>query len=185
MHRRVVVTGLGAVTPVGNSADEAWENLKAGQSGITTITRFDVSELETKFAGEVQNFDPDALFGRKEARRMRPGHQDVGIEHQRRGQQDRDRRQGGREIAAVAPRQAVCQEQAQQRVQRRHIADCRDIGPGIAVGRKLRAKDVRDAHQQIGQYKAGRPEQRRANRGDVAVEAGSGDQRWIGGMIAQ
>ncbi|HXV41427.1 MAG TPA: beta-ketoacyl-ACP synthase II, partial [Anaerolineae bacterium] len=70
MHRRVVVTGLGAVTPVGNSADEAWENLKAGQSGITTITRFDVSELETKFAGEVQNFDPDALFGRKEARRM-------------------------------------------------------------------------------------------------------------------
>jgi 3-oxoacyl-[acyl-carrier-protein] synthase II len=70
MHRRVVVTGMGAVTPVGNNVSEAWENLKAGQSGITKITRFDVSELETKFAGEVINFDADALFGRKEARRM-------------------------------------------------------------------------------------------------------------------
>jgi len=70
MYRRVVVTGMGAVTPVGNTVDEAWENLKAGKSGITTITRFDVSELETKFGGEIQNFDADALFGRKEARRM-------------------------------------------------------------------------------------------------------------------
>ncbi len=70
MLRRVVVTGLGAVTPVGNTVDEAWENLIAGKSGITTITRFDVSNLETKFAGEIQNFDPDTLFGRKEARRM-------------------------------------------------------------------------------------------------------------------
>src|SRR6185436_3822076 len=70
MKRRVVVTGIGAVTPVGNSVDEAWENLKAGKSGVTTITRFDVSELETKFGGEIQNFDADALFGRKEARRM-------------------------------------------------------------------------------------------------------------------
>lgn len=70
MNRRVVVTGLGAVTPVGNNVAEAWENLKAGKSGVTTITRFDVSDLETKFAGEIKNFDPDALFGRKEARRM-------------------------------------------------------------------------------------------------------------------
>jgi 3-oxoacyl-[acyl-carrier-protein] synthase II len=70
MSRRVVVTGLGAVTPVGNTVDEAWENLIVGRSGITTITRFDVSNLETKFAGEIQNFDPDTLFGRKEARRM-------------------------------------------------------------------------------------------------------------------
>jgi 3-oxoacyl-[acyl-carrier-protein] synthase II len=61
---------MGAVTPVGNTVDETWANLIAGQSGITTITRFDVSNLETKFAGEVRNFDPDALFGRKEARRM-------------------------------------------------------------------------------------------------------------------
>jgi beta-ketoacyl-acyl-carrier-protein synthase II len=70
MNRRVVITGMGAVTPVGNSVEQAWENLKAGKSGVTTITRFDVSELETKFAGEVKGFDADALFGRKEARRM-------------------------------------------------------------------------------------------------------------------
>lgn len=70
MNRRVVVTGMGAVTPVGNTVDEAWENLKAGKSGVTTITRFDVSELQTKFAGEIKDFDADALFGRKEARRM-------------------------------------------------------------------------------------------------------------------
>lgn len=69
MSRRVVITGLGAVTPVGNTVTEVWENLKAGKSGIVPITRFDTSGLATKFAGEVQNFDPDALFGRKEARR--------------------------------------------------------------------------------------------------------------------
>lgn len=70
MSRRVVITGLGAVVPVGNTAEEAWENLKAGRSGVSLITRFDTSQLATKFAGEVQNFDPDALFGRKEARRI-------------------------------------------------------------------------------------------------------------------
>lgn len=68
--KRVVITGLGAVTPVGNTVDEVWENLKAGKSGIAPITRFDTSELETKFAGEVKNFDPKALFGAKEARRV-------------------------------------------------------------------------------------------------------------------
>jgi 3-oxoacyl-[acyl-carrier-protein] synthase II len=70
MSRRVVVTGMGAVTPVGNTVAEAWENLKAGHSGIATITRFDVSNLGVKFAGEVKNFDANALFGRKEARRL-------------------------------------------------------------------------------------------------------------------
>lgn len=70
MSRRVVITGLGAVTPVGNTADQAWENLKAGRSGVIPITRFDTSDLATKFAGEVQGFDPDILFGRKEARRV-------------------------------------------------------------------------------------------------------------------
>ncbi|MCB0153623.1 MAG: beta-ketoacyl-ACP synthase II [Anaerolineae bacterium] len=70
MSRRVVITGLGAVVPVGNTAEEAWTNLKAGRSGVRLITRFDTTELATKFAGEVQNFDPDALFGRKEARRV-------------------------------------------------------------------------------------------------------------------
>ncbi|MEM7347251.1 MAG: beta-ketoacyl-ACP synthase II [Chloroflexota bacterium] len=70
MSRRVVVTGMGAVTPVGNSVDEAWNNLKAGQSGVVPITRFDTSGLATKFAGEVKAFDPKALFGNREARRM-------------------------------------------------------------------------------------------------------------------
>ena len=68
--KRVVITGLGAVTPVGNTASEAWENIKAGKSGIGLITRFDTSELGTKFAGEVKNFDPKELFGAKEARRV-------------------------------------------------------------------------------------------------------------------
>jgi 3-oxoacyl-[acyl-carrier-protein] synthase II len=58
------------VAPVGNSVDKAWENLKAGKSGISLITRFDTSELATKFAGEIKNFDANALIGRKEARRM-------------------------------------------------------------------------------------------------------------------
>lgn len=70
MSRRVVVTGLGAVSPVGNNPETAWENLKAGKSGVVTIKRFDVSDLATKFAGEIQDFDPAALFGGKEARRM-------------------------------------------------------------------------------------------------------------------
>ncbi len=69
-ERRVVITGMGAVTPVGNSVAEAWENLKAGKSGIAPITRFDASSLDTKFAGEVKDFDARQLFGRKEARRL-------------------------------------------------------------------------------------------------------------------
>jgi len=70
MARRVVITGMGAVTPVGNNVDEAWENLKAGKSGIAPITRFDTSDLITRFAGEVKNFDAVELLGRKEARRL-------------------------------------------------------------------------------------------------------------------
>ncbi len=68
--RRVVITGLGLVSPVGNNVDEAWENLKSGQSGISTIDRFDTSELGTKFAGEIKDFDANNLFGKKEARRL-------------------------------------------------------------------------------------------------------------------
>lgn len=70
MTRRVVVTGLGAITPVGNTVPETWTALLNGQSGIDRITQFDPSELQTQFAGEVKDFDPDAAFGRKEARRM-------------------------------------------------------------------------------------------------------------------
>jgi 3-oxoacyl-[acyl-carrier-protein] synthase II len=61
---------MGAVTPVGNTVDESWQNLVAGKSGISLIERFDTSDLATKFAGQVKDFDAKALFGRKEARRM-------------------------------------------------------------------------------------------------------------------
>ncbi len=70
MSRRVVVTGLGAITPVGNDVEHTWEALKAGQSGIKHITQFDTSDLQTQFAGEVKGFDAQERFGRKEARRM-------------------------------------------------------------------------------------------------------------------
>jgi 3-oxoacyl-[acyl-carrier-protein] synthase II len=70
MSRRVVVTGMGAITPVGNDVTQTWESLKAGQSGIARITGFDSSDLQTQIAGEVNGFDPTEHFGRKEARRM-------------------------------------------------------------------------------------------------------------------
>ena len=69
-RRRVVVTGLGALSPVGNSAAESWAAVVAGQSGVATITRFDPTDYETRFAGEVKGFDPDAILGKKESRRM-------------------------------------------------------------------------------------------------------------------
>jgi len=69
MRKRVVVTGLGAVTPLGNDVPTLWENLLAGRSGIGHITRFDAAQIEVKIAAEVKDFDPAALFGRREARR--------------------------------------------------------------------------------------------------------------------
>jgi 3-oxoacyl-[acyl-carrier-protein] synthase II len=69
-RRRVVVTGLGAVTPVGNTRDEFWRRLIAGESGIAPITAFDASDFDTRIAGEVKDFNPEQLIGRKEARRM-------------------------------------------------------------------------------------------------------------------
>ncbi len=68
--RRVVVTGLGVVCPVGNSIAEAWGNLIAGKSGITGITRFDASGFAAKIAGEVKGFDVTKYLSAKEARRM-------------------------------------------------------------------------------------------------------------------
>ncbi len=70
MSKRVVITGMGAITPVGNDVPSTWESLKAGRSGIARITRFDPSDLATQFAGEVKDFDPAERFGRKAARRM-------------------------------------------------------------------------------------------------------------------
>jgi 3-oxoacyl-[acyl-carrier-protein] synthase II len=68
--KRVVVTGLGALTPVGNTAEETWKNLVAGTSGAGPITRFDASLFKTHFACEVKDFNPNDLLDRKEARRM-------------------------------------------------------------------------------------------------------------------
>ena len=69
---RVVITGLGAITPLGHTVPTTWAALLAGQSGIAPITRFDTSELRTKFAGEVKNFLPENYMDRKEARRLDP-----------------------------------------------------------------------------------------------------------------
>jgi 3-oxoacyl-[acyl-carrier-protein] synthase II len=67
--KRVVVTGLGAITPVGNNVPDTWASLLKGVSGAGPITRFDTSKFKTKFACEVKNFDQSAYFDRKEARK--------------------------------------------------------------------------------------------------------------------
>lgn len=68
--KRVVITGLGALTPVGNSAPDTWQSLVNGVSGIAPITSFDASLFKTQFAGEVKDFDPMQIIDRKEARKM-------------------------------------------------------------------------------------------------------------------
>lgn len=70
MRKRVVVTGLGCVSPVGNTAAETWEALIVGKSGAAPITHFDASRHKTRFAAEVKGFDGPALFGAREARKM-------------------------------------------------------------------------------------------------------------------
>jgi len=69
-RRRVVVTGLGIISPVGNGVPEAWKNILAGTSGITRITRFDPSPFSSQIAGEVKGFDPTQHLSAKEARRF-------------------------------------------------------------------------------------------------------------------
>ena len=69
-RRRVVVTGLGIVCPVGNTVDEAWSAITAGRSGIARITRFDATSFASRIAGEVKGFDVSAYLNPKEARRM-------------------------------------------------------------------------------------------------------------------
>ena len=69
-RRRVVVTGLGIISPVGNGVPEAWKNILAGTSGITRITRFDASAFTSQIAGEVKGFDPAQVLSAKEARRF-------------------------------------------------------------------------------------------------------------------
>jgi 3-oxoacyl-[acyl-carrier-protein] synthase II len=69
-RRRVVITGLGLICPVGNSVEEGWQNIIAGVSGIAPVTRFDTSTFPVKFAGEVKNFDITQYISAKDARRM-------------------------------------------------------------------------------------------------------------------
>ncbi|MEK0442771.1 MAG: hypothetical protein RL403_1749 [Bacteroidota bacterium] len=70
--KRVVVTGIGALTPIGNTKDEFWKGLAAGVSGAAPITHFDASLFKTQFACEVKNFDIEQFIERKEARKMDP-----------------------------------------------------------------------------------------------------------------
>jgi len=70
MKKRVVITGVGAVTPLGNDVHTTWENMKKGVSGITTATRIDIDKVDVKLAGEVKDFAPEEFMDRKEARRM-------------------------------------------------------------------------------------------------------------------
>jgi 3-oxoacyl-[acyl-carrier-protein] synthase II len=70
--KRVVVTGLGALTPVGNSVQEYWDGLISGRSGADFITRFDAEKFRTRFACEVKGFDPASVIEKKEVRRMDP-----------------------------------------------------------------------------------------------------------------
>ncbi len=69
-RRRVVITGLGIVCPLGHDVATTWQALLEGRSGVGPITLFDASDLKTRFAAEVKDFDPQALFGAREARRM-------------------------------------------------------------------------------------------------------------------
>ncbi|ULJ60275.1 beta-ketoacyl-ACP synthase II [Wielerella bovis] len=70
MKRRVVITGLGQISPVGNDVESAWQNLLAGKSGVGSITKFDASDLACQIAGEVKDFDITQYIPAKEARRM-------------------------------------------------------------------------------------------------------------------
>jgi len=68
--KRVVVTGLGCINPLGNTVEETWENIVAGKSGAAPITKFDASAFKTQFACEIKNFNPTDYIDRKEARKM-------------------------------------------------------------------------------------------------------------------
>jgi 3-oxoacyl-[acyl-carrier-protein] synthase II len=70
MRKRVVITGMGCISPLGNDVVTTWSNILAGKSGVDWITRYDASEYKTRFAAEVRGFDGAALFGSREARRM-------------------------------------------------------------------------------------------------------------------
>ncbi|MGH8105400.1 MAG: beta-ketoacyl synthase N-terminal-like domain-containing protein, partial [Arenimonas sp.] len=68
--RRVVITGMGIASPIGNTLETAWDSIKNGRSGIGQITHFDATPLATRIAGEVQNFDPKSFLPPKDAKKM-------------------------------------------------------------------------------------------------------------------
>ena len=68
--RRVVVTGLGCISPVGNDVESTWDNIKAGVSGVGEITYFDTSDFGTKIGAEVKDFDATAYIDKKETKKM-------------------------------------------------------------------------------------------------------------------
>ena len=70
MKRRVVVTGLGIISPIGNDIDTFWENVKKGTVGIGEITKFDTTDFKVKLAAEVKDFDATKYMDKREARRM-------------------------------------------------------------------------------------------------------------------
>ena len=70
MERRVVITGLGAITPIGNNVEEFWNGIKEGKCGIDEITRFDTSDFNVKLAGEVKGFSVEDYIDKREAKRM-------------------------------------------------------------------------------------------------------------------
>ena len=70
MKKRVVITGLGMLTPLGNSVDSSWQGILAGRSGVRPITHFDASDLPVRISASVQNFDPSELLNTKETRKM-------------------------------------------------------------------------------------------------------------------
>ena len=72
MRRRVVVTGLGALTPVGNDVATTWHSLLSGVSGSADITKFDTAKFDVRFAAELKGFDPQLYMDRKEAKRADP-----------------------------------------------------------------------------------------------------------------
>lgn len=70
MRKRVVITGLGCISPIGSDVQTLWKNASLGKSGVSSITQYDASEFRTRIAAEVKDFDPIAIFGSREARRM-------------------------------------------------------------------------------------------------------------------
>ncbi|HQK33688.1 MAG TPA: beta-ketoacyl synthase N-terminal-like domain-containing protein, partial [Spirochaetales bacterium] len=70
MKKKVVITGMGVISPLGNDIDTFWKNIQEGKCGIDRITHFDPSRLDAKIAGEVKNFDPTQYMDKKDARKM-------------------------------------------------------------------------------------------------------------------